>query len=166
MFGEIKVPLSGLEVDVDVLTDHIVGMALIHREEREYHMFTAIRAQGEGDWDLRDIAVRLAREADRLMASVTCPLRLAIGHRTRQERVQAEATVRAGGAAFLEVACAGETCADCERPLWHHIRTTDALIHCPVGREYWALARALVANMGNDDAFKHANLLAIIAARD
>lgn len=70
-----------------------------------------------------------------------------------QESEQAREMVQDGQAYFAPCSCAGETCYDCERPIWHHIRAGDDGLLCPFGRRYWQLARAiLMSTKGVTDA--------------
>lgn len=74
------------------------------------------------------------------------PLRMSIEERTREEVKDARYLAANGPAVFLVVACAGETCEDCERPLRHHINIDDGSdreILCPIGRRFWQIARAI-----------------------
>lgn len=83
-------------------------------------------------------------KALRMMAhAIMTPYRASFEMRTEMERSQADAMVRVGAARFLAPACAGETCDDCDRPIWQHIQKWGTVSMCPFGREYWALARAI-----------------------
>lgn len=66
-----------------------------------------------------------------------------IGDVVARETADAQGRAGAGTARFLEPACGGDTCDDCERPLWQHIGVFGRGVLCPFGRAYWQHARAL-----------------------
>lgn len=88
-----------------------------------------------------------------------------IKERTRQEREQAAAVVKVGGARFLAPSCAGETCMDCERPIWQHILLDVGGELCPFGREFWTFARAITGAMTPNTGEAVRDVLKIIAKR-
>lgn len=88
-------------------------------------------------------------------------IRAQIATRTQMEALEALLAVRNGDAAFLTPACAGETCGDCDRPLWHHIRVGGDQTYCPFGRRFWQLARALQARDSERAGLDAYNLAAI-----
>lgn len=105
-------------------------------------------------------------KAIRMMArAIMTPYRASFEARSEIESAMAASMVRVGAVNFLSPACAGETCLDCERPLWHHIVKWGTVTMCPFGREFWSYARALTTE-GHE--YRHGEgyeLLCKIAAR-
>lgn len=77
----------------------------------------------------------------------------------------AEYAVKNKLARFAVDGCGHCSCDDCERPLWQHIVKADGDILCPFGREYWALARALMPSALGPDRSDDRAFLGAIASR-
>lgn len=82
----------------------------------------------------------------------------------REEEALAARDVENWQARFWMGSCGDETCADCDRPLWHHIEHDSLGRLCPLGRRYWQLARALTRYDREGGPVCYAPALRIIAA--
>lgn len=90
-------------------------------------------------------------KAARIAYAVMVPFREAIAIRTLKEEDTARHRVSKCSARFLLTACSGETCHDCDMPLWVHVQTQLAR-YCPdAGRPYWQLVRAIFRSQGLND---------------
>lgn len=105
-------------------------------------------------------------KAIRMMArAIMTPYRAAFEARTEMESAMASSMARVGAVRFLTPSCSGETCKDCERPLWHHVVKWGTVTMCPFGREFWSYARALTDDGGGYHHDEGHEMLCKIAAR-
>jgi hypothetical protein len=145
MFGTIVAPappppaMSADEWAATVVT------ARLCMEVRANNLRTAIVACQLGYCDLESYHIALAADWKTRAYAATAEARHLFRLAAIADASSAEYDVRHGLAWFASVACPGETCEKCTRPMWHHIARTGAPIICPFGREYWALARAIYA---------------------
>lgn len=165
MFDQETANGSRFDVSADKLAKWIVSFAHFSKDkELEYrNIADAIRADGDPL-----AATAYSAEADRYMVramSTVAPLRNAIKDRTIAEDIAAKSRVTRDQARFLMPSCAAETCLDCERPLWHHIAVGSSTILCPFGREYWTIARAILADRYPGCPASSKTFLATIARR-
>lgn len=143
MFGTIHIGDPDYQFDGRALFAYATGYAkecMAQAKRSEGHRDLAILA-GDLQAAERHVAViyRMRNDA-RLIIS---PFLSAIRIRTRVEKADAAALVEAGAAWFAEPSCSGETCMDCDLPLWHHIYVGGEGLKCPFGRRFWQIARAL-----------------------
>lgn len=155
MFGTVKAPPVAIDVDTIALIEGMVWAAKYHRKQAKMWKSRETMPDENGfKWSFSYANNAHHDEMAQASASVWS-LRWAISQRTLLEWRQAEATVRLGHAAFWSGSCAGETCMDCELPMWHHIIMTRGPALCPFGREFWVLARAIdqrARSYGYDDS--------------
>lgn len=163
MFGTIYSPIRFPAIDGDCAFAMSVGAA--RQCMAEYRRRTVSHLNGpwptSGDWYVQ--IGTLPQSARRDAYQIMHVWRWSIEGRTRVERIQAERLVADDNVWFVEPACAGDTCDQCSRPLWHHIALSDGDVLCPVGRRYWSLARAIVKETSGRDLAWHRTVLAEIA---
>lgn len=163
MFGTIAVDRPAIDVECQDLIGAIIREAQYHTGRIQQCSGAIRRLGAEIPFNVHQGWSRERLEARLCLMAATRPLRATIAARTRQEHLQADHMVRTGNARFLEVACAGETCGDCDRPLRHHIVTNGTRQLCPFGREYWTLARTITGFMIGRPGYAAQSTIGIIA---
>jgi hypothetical protein len=119
------------------------------------------RDRHDAEIDYEEGSDRQRQEAYQMM----WPFRFCIELRTTRERMDAESTVTDRFAQFLSGPCARETCKECTRPMWQHIAIFNGGTLCPFGREYWALARALMYSLEGTERPHEVPAIRAIASR-
>lgn len=165
MFGAITVPADlpdGLTVQMFATTADIARqMKEIAADNRR----SAATARSLGFLSIDVYHTALARDWSARASDHMLQIALRFTVRSADEALQARHLVATGNARLLEVACAGETCQDCERPLWHHIVKLGTIVLCPFGREYWTLFRAIRQHHGQGGRPYNDGLAKMIARR-
>lgn len=146
---------SRLDLSFDDLFNAVVSLAQSRLNESQEVAFGADVSAISGDYtDATYIADR-ARDILNQSRWIALPIRIAVEERTDREAGAARVAVRLGRATWMIPACYADTCGDCDYPLaWHivvsKLSVKDGMvvsterILCPLGREFWAHARAIM----------------------
>lgn len=141
--------MRGVPIDLapETLYRHIVSIARYYRREETAARAKARLAETSGENGRMDVPLYrarrdMAREMMTARMATVLPLREAIVERTIDERMTAEEAVRSNRVQMAPVVCSGETCGDCDYPIWWHVDLGGTYL-CPLGREYWTYLRAV-----------------------
>lgn len=142
MFERELMAGSTWDLSPDQVVIEIIKMARWLRSEQTAYQKRQREAYLAYDFNLgRATGLAAADMAQKRVYTIRA-LQAAINARTRNEEKVAQRAVDRGAAMMAPLTDSGETCGDCDYPVWWHLNIGGRRV-CPLGREYWVHLRAL-----------------------